>query len=81
VKVSPDAFEIVGRPQVEPIAIAHGSPPTTETKQVLYAPTWFGYLNATSARRLAAAIRGRLPAVLERALRRLAVVALNRRWS
>lgn len=44
VRVPRDAFEIVGRPQVEGIAVADRPISARPTKVVLYAPTWFGYL-------------------------------------
>jgi CDP-glycerol glycerophosphotransferase (TagB/SpsB family) len=44
VKVPRDAFEIVGRPQVESITVAGRALPWHGPKRVLYAPTWFGYL-------------------------------------
>jgi CDP-glycerol:poly(glycerophosphate) glycerophosphotransferase len=39
VSTSPDFFEIVGRPQVEDVAVAA---PGTPVERVLYAPTWAG---------------------------------------
>ena len=39
-----EAFEIVGRPQVENVQIERAPIATRELKRVLYAPTWFGYL-------------------------------------
>jgi hypothetical protein len=46
VKVPADAFEIVGRPQVESVVVHPGPPPqVAEGCTVMYAPTWFGYLD------------------------------------
>jgi CDP-glycerol:poly(glycerophosphate) glycerophosphotransferase len=39
-----EAFEIVGRPQVETVEIEKDPIATRELKRVLYAPTWYGYL-------------------------------------
>jgi CDP-Glycerol:Poly(glycerophosphate) glycerophosphotransferase len=44
VVVPRDAFEIVGRPQVETVQIEKAPIATLELKRVLYAPTWYGYL-------------------------------------
>jgi hypothetical protein len=44
VEVPREAFEIVGRPQVESIEVAAGPINASTAKRVLYAPTWFGYL-------------------------------------
>ena len=44
VAISPDKFEIVGRPQVEGLAIAGTSVTTLEQPTVLYAPTWRGHV-------------------------------------
>jgi hypothetical protein len=44
VYVPPEAFEIVGRPQVETVEIEKAPIATRELKRVLYAPTWYGYL-------------------------------------
>ena len=44
VEVPRDAFEIVGRPQVESIEVAAAPITANTAKRVLYAPTWFGYL-------------------------------------
>jgi CDP-glycerol:poly(glycerophosphate) glycerophosphotransferase len=44
VLVPREAFEIVGRPQVEDIATVDG-PPAEGRQVVLYAPTWFGFLS------------------------------------
>ena len=43
VKVPDDAFEIVGRPQVEAIEVRKGLPAPGASRTVLYAPTWNGY--------------------------------------
>jgi hypothetical protein len=43
VKVPREAFEIVGRPQVESITITDKPIRCHESPVVLYAPTWFGY--------------------------------------
>jgi hypothetical protein len=45
ISTAPDFFEIVGRPQVEDVAVAA---PGTPTRRVLYAPTWAG-MHADSA--------------------------------
>jgi hypothetical protein len=45
ISTAPDFFEIVGRPQVEDVAIAV---PGTPVRRVLYAPTWAG-MHADSA--------------------------------
>jgi hypothetical protein len=46
VKVPKDAFEIVGRPQVDSIVVHPGPPPSVvEGCTVMYAPTWYGYLD------------------------------------
>ena len=47
VAISPDKFEIVGRPQVEGLAIAGTSVTTLEQLTVLYAPTWRGHVEET----------------------------------
>jgi hypothetical protein len=44
VEVPREAFEIVGRPQVESIEVATAPIEASTAKRVLYAPTWFGYL-------------------------------------
>jgi CDP-Glycerol:Poly(glycerophosphate) glycerophosphotransferase len=44
VEVPRKAFEIVGRPQVESIEVAAAPILASTAKRVLYAPTWFGYL-------------------------------------
>jgi hypothetical protein len=44
VEVPREAFEIVGRPQVESIEVAAAPISARTAKRVLYAPTWFGYL-------------------------------------
>lgn len=46
VKVPDDAFQIVGRPQVESIQVHPGPAPcVAEGCTVMYAPTWYGYLD------------------------------------
>ena len=45
ISTAPDFFEIVGRPQVEDVAVAE---PGTPVRRVLYAPTWAG-MHADSA--------------------------------
>jgi hypothetical protein len=45
ISTAPDFFEIVGRPQVEDVAVAT---PGTPVRRVLYAPTWAG-MHADSA--------------------------------
>jgi hypothetical protein len=44
VVVPADAFEIVGRPQVEGVKIQEVPIATRQAPRVLYAPTWYGYL-------------------------------------
>jgi CDP-Glycerol:Poly(glycerophosphate) glycerophosphotransferase len=44
VAVPRDAFEIVGRPQVEGVKVQDCPIATREVPRVLYAPTWYGYL-------------------------------------
>jgi hypothetical protein len=44
VVVPREAFEIVGRPQVEAVKIEQAPIATRDLKRVLYAPTWYGYL-------------------------------------
>jgi hypothetical protein len=44
VVVPRDAFEIVGRPQVEGVKVQECPIATREVPRVLYAPTWYGYL-------------------------------------
>ena len=44
VAVPRDAFEIVGRPQVEGVKVQECPITTREVPRVLYAPTWYGYL-------------------------------------
>lgn len=44
VEVPRSTFEIVGRPQVEGIAVAGRAIAERPSKTVLYAPTWYGYL-------------------------------------
>jgi hypothetical protein len=44
IEVPRSAFEIVGRPQVESIQVATEPIAKRLPKRVLYAPTWFGYL-------------------------------------
>ena len=44
VAVPRDAFEIVGRPQVEGVKVQECPIATREVPRVLYAPTWYGYL-------------------------------------
>ncbi|HIT75201.1 MAG TPA: CDP-glycerol glycerophosphotransferase family protein [Candidatus Avipropionibacterium avicola] len=49
VSIDPEKFEIVGRPQVETIAITETAiSEVTEPRTVLYAPTWRGYFADTS---------------------------------
>jgi hypothetical protein len=45
VEVPREAFEIVGRPQVESIEVQQRPIRELTSPRVLYAPTWFGYLN------------------------------------
>jgi hypothetical protein len=40
-----DSFEIVGRPQVEGVKVQEGTIATRQVPRVLYAPTWYGYLD------------------------------------
>jgi CDP-Glycerol:Poly(glycerophosphate) glycerophosphotransferase len=44
VVVPREMFEIVGRPQVETVEIEKAPIATRQLKRVLYAPTWYGYL-------------------------------------
>jgi CDP-Glycerol:Poly(glycerophosphate) glycerophosphotransferase len=44
VVVPRDAFEIVGRPQVEGVKVQEVPIATRKVPRVLYAPTWYGYL-------------------------------------
>ena len=44
VVVGRDAFEIVGRPQVEGVQVQEVPIATRNLPRVLYAPTWYGYL-------------------------------------
>jgi CDP-glycerol glycerophosphotransferase (TagB/SpsB family) len=44
VAVPREAFEIVGRPQVEGVKVQECPIATREVPRVLYAPTWYGYL-------------------------------------
>ena len=45
IKVPDDAFELVGRPQVESVLVRPGpAPSVSEGCTVMYAPTWYGYL-------------------------------------
>ena len=44
VAITPEKFEIVGRPQVERLSIAETSITTLERPTVLYAPTWRGHV-------------------------------------
>ena len=44
VAVPRDAFEIVGRPQVEGVKVQECPIAKREVPRVLYAPTWYGYL-------------------------------------
>jgi hypothetical protein len=44
VVVPREAFEIVGRPQVETVEIEKVPIAARQLKRVLYAPTWYGYL-------------------------------------
>ncbi len=43
VAVPREAFEIVGRPQVETVEVEKAPIAVRELKRVLYAPTWYGY--------------------------------------
>jgi CDP-Glycerol:Poly(glycerophosphate) glycerophosphotransferase len=44
VVVPRDSFEIVGRPQVEGVKVQEAPIATQQVPRVLYAPTWYGYL-------------------------------------
>ena len=47
VAISPDKFEIVGRPQMDALAIAKTPITALEKPTVLYAPTWRGHVEET----------------------------------
>jgi hypothetical protein len=48
VKVPPERFAIVGRPQIERIQVVDAPPPPGAPRTVLYAPTWRGGRPATN---------------------------------
>ena len=45
IAVPRNSFEIVGRPQVEGVKVQEGTISTRQVPRVLYAPTWYGYLD------------------------------------
>ena len=48
VKVPPERFAVVGRPQIERIEVVDAPPPPRAPRTVLYAPTWRGGRPATN---------------------------------
>ena len=57
VLISPEKFEVVGRPQVEDVAPARGPVGELESPAVLYAPTWKGFTSETSLSSISMGVR------------------------
>ncbi len=72
VMVPREMFEIVGRPQVEMVQVATEPISERVVKRVLYAPTWFGYLDDSRYSSVEIA-----PAIIEALLARGCVVVFR----